>query len=284
MKVIITESQLKYITEIENSKIDDLDNTSNFLKKLEKLKTSGNIFKNKKKPGQKIDYDSNVELLQKALIILNYPLSNWGADGMYGAETQYSVEKFQKDSGLAVTGNIEPGTISKIIDEIEKLKIKDNEVENLTKKEKNIKPEPSGKKGTPYQVMKFLIDKGLTQSQAAGITGNLDKESGLNPTVKPGDGGTSFGIAQWHESRGNKMKKWVREHGYKTSDIIGQLEYLWWELQNDEKNALKKLKLTDTPKDAAFMFAKYFERCSACNNPRKISDRLNRAQKFFDDY
>ena len=123
MKVIITESQLKYITEIENSKIDDLDNTSNFLKKLEKLKTSGNIFKNKKKPGQKIDYDSNVELLQKALIILNYPLSNWGADGMYGAETQYSVEKFQKDSGLAVTGNIEPGTISKIIDEIEKLKI-----------------------------------------------------------------------------------------------------------------------------------------------------------------
>jgi len=283
MKIIITESQLKYITEIENSKIDSSDEKSNFLVKLEKLKKSGNIFKNKKKPGQKIDFDENVEVLQKALTILGYSLSVWGADGKYGAETQVAVEKFQKDNGLGVTGNIEPGTISRIIDKIELLKIEDKDVESLSKK-KLEKPELPTRSGTPTQVMKFLMKKGLTKEQAAGVTGNLDKESGLNPSVRPGDSGTSFGIAQWHASRGQRMKRWVREHGFKTNDIIGQLEYLWWELQNGERNALEKLKMTDTPKDAAFMFAKYFERCEACSNRKRISDRLNRAQQFFDDY
>lgn len=146
------------------------------------------------------------------------------------------------------------------------------------------KDETPSKKGNPEQVIKFLISKGFSLSQSAGICGNLYHESGLNPTVKPGDGGTSFGIAQWHKERGTKMKKWTKENGYSANTIEGQLEYLVWELKNTEKNSLRQLRDTKNPQDAAFAFAKYYERCSACQNRERIKKRLTTAQKFYDEY
>src|ERR1700683_922620 len=39
--------------------------------------------------------------------------------------------------------------------------------------------------------------KGLTNFQAAGIVGNLDQESGVDPTIDQENGGPGRGIAQW---------------------------------------------------------------------------------------
>ena len=39
--------------------------------------------------------------------------------------------------------------------------------------------------------------KGLTDIQSAGIVGNLDAESGLDPTIHQIGGGPGRGIAQW---------------------------------------------------------------------------------------
>ena len=43
----------------------------------------------------------------------------------------------------------------------------------------------------------FFVGKGLTDFQAAGIVGNLDQESGVDPTAVQYGGGPGRGIAQW---------------------------------------------------------------------------------------
>ena len=156
--------------------------------------------------------------------------------------------------------------------------------EKQAEKPKDYKPQLPSLKGSADEAIDFLMDKGLSQAQAAGVAGNLHHESGFNPTVKPGDSGTSFGIAQWHNERGTKMKSWTKQNGYDSNTFKGQMEYLWWELQNDEKKALTELKKTDDPKDAAFAFAKHFERCTVCKYRDKIKGRLNKAQEFYDEY
>jgi hypothetical protein len=156
--------------------------------------------------------------------------------------------------------------------------------EKQVEKPKGSKLQLPSLKGSSDETIDFLMDKGLSQAQAAGVAGNLYHESGFNPTVKPGDGGTSFGIAQWHNERGTRMKSWTKQNGYDSNTFSGQMEYLWWELQNTHKLALKELKKTDNPKDAAFAFAKYFEICAGCDDRNRIKGRLNKAQEFYDNY
>ena len=116
-----------------------------------------------------------------------------------------------------------------------------------------------GVRGTARQAIDFFMSKGLTRAQAAGVAGNLVHESGFNPSAV-GDGGTSFGIAQWHNGRGDAMKRWTAANGYSPTSFKGQLEYLWHELNNGESNALGKLRATSSPYDAGMAFCRYFER------------------------
>ena len=47
--------------------------------------------------------------------------------------------------------------------------------------------------------------------QAAGIIGNLDQESGMDPTISQYDGGPGRGIAQW--STGGRWDTDANSHG-----------------------------------------------------------------------
>lgn len=124
-----------------------------------------------------------------------------------------------------------------------------------------------GVAGNADQAIKFFMSKGLSRAQAAGIAGNLLFESGFKPTAV-GDGGTSFGIAQWHNGRGAAMKAWTSSHGYSTTSFKGQLDYLWHEMNGSESNALSKLKATSSPYDAGMAFQRYFERPAVINPAR----------------
>jgi putative chitinase len=124
-----------------------------------------------------------------------------------------------------------------------------------------------GVKGNAAQTIAFFMSKGLTKAQAAGIAGNLLYESGFNPSAV-GDGGTSFGIAQWHNGRGAAMKAFCTAHGYATNSFKGQLEYLWQELNGSESNALSKLRATTNAYDAGMAFCRYFERPAVINPAR----------------
>jgi hypothetical protein len=126
--------------------------------------------------------------------------------------------------------------------------------------------------------IEFFIGKGLTPEQSAGIAGNLSKESNFNPTAI-GDNGTSYGIAQWHNERWDKLKSWAKQNGKNPADFDAQLEFLWWELENTAKSSLTHLKQQNTPSSAAYSFAAKFER------PSVISPtRLKNAENFFLSY
>lgn len=124
-----------------------------------------------------------------------------------------------------------------------------------------------GVKGNAAQTIAFFMAKGLTKAQAAGIAGNLLYESGFNPSAV-GDGGTSFGVAQWHLGRGDAMKAFCRSHGYAENSFKGQLEYLWHELNHNESNAMSKLRATTNAYDAGMAFCRYFERPAYINPAR----------------
>jgi lysophospholipase L1-like esterase len=126
---------------------------------------------------------------------------------------------------------------------------------------------PAKKATNAEQVVTFFKNKGLTTSQSAGIAGNIQVESGFKTTAL-GDSGTSFGLAQWHKERRTKLTNWCNKNGLDPNSMQGQLEFLWHELNTTEKTALNALKKQTDPKQAAYVFAKLFERPSTISSSR----------------
>ena len=85
-------------------------------------------------------------------------------------------------------------------------------------------------------VWKFFTSRGYTKEATAGIMGNLQQESGINPTTIQGNGrGPAAGIAQW-ENINKKSARWKQMSDYAASkgkdwkDLQSQLEFIEMEL------------------------------------------------------
>lgn len=220
---------------------------------------------------------SAVKALQQALVKLGYLTQaqvNTGP-GTFGPRTEAAVKSFQKKHGISATGNYGPQTRAALS---KALGVKPTSTGGSSGSTGStgssggsssvggIENRP-GVRGSGLQAIKFFMSKGLTRAQAAGIAGNLLYESNFNPNAV-GDGGTSFGIAQWHNGRGSAMKSWTRSHGYASNSFKGQLEFLWYELNHSESGALSKLRATSTPYNAGMAFQRWFERPAQINPAR----------------
>src|SRR4030042_4313508 len=73
--------------------------------------------------------------------------------------------------------------------------------------------------------------KGWSREQAAGIVGNLMHESNLHPGAA-GDGGASFGIAQWNGARRKGLEAFAAARGTSATDFNTPLDYVHHELEN----------------------------------------------------
>jgi N-acetylmuramoyl-L-alanine amidase len=60
------------------------------------------------------DHGSFVKEIQEDLIRIGFPLPKYGADGIFGEETENAVMAFQKRYGLRVDGIVGPETLSKL--------------------------------------------------------------------------------------------------------------------------------------------------------------------------
>lgn len=85
--------------------------------------------------------------------------------------------------------------------------------------------------------LSWLTKQGYTPDQAAGIVGNLMQESGVDPTISPGDNGQSFGIAQWNGDRLSALKDYANQNGTSFKDLDTQLGFLNNELNGSESKA-----------------------------------------------
>ena len=108
---------------------------------------------------------------------------------------------------------------------------------------------------TPQQqIMAYFQGKGLSAAQAAGIVGNLQQESGLNPNSPGG------GIAQWQGDRWNNLVAFAQQQGGTPNDLKTQLDFLWHELTTTESGSLASLQQTTDAASAAQSFSNHFER------------------------
>jgi hypothetical protein len=128
------------------------------------------------------------------------------------------------------------------------------------------------------KIFNYLTDpaKGLTPAQAAGVIGNMITESGLNPerlqgtalndlttAQQAGNSSLGWGIVQWTPA-GKMINPTLQAHK-DPNDLGVQLDFLWNQLNTNEKAALDALKQTSTPEAAAQSFEVKYERPSAIN-------------------
>lgn len=219
-----------------------------------------------------------VKKMQEKLIELGFDVGIEGADGKFGPHTEDGVKEFQKSIGEKPTGSLSKASYTKLLDKpIGLVGILSKTIDSIKKKSKSGKLFKASSKNISdaNTVIDFFVGKGLSREHAAGIAGNIQAESGFNPIII-GDSGKAFGLAQWRDSRRDNLETWTADNGYDVNSVEGQLEFLWWELNNSESNALNKLKQTDTPSDAAYAFAKFYER------PTVIKpERQSAAETFF---
>ena len=150
----------------------------------------------------------------------------------------------------------------------------------------------SGISDTATAVWKFFTGKGYNKYATAGIMGNLQQESGMDPTRKQSGGGPGRGIAQWTVSEGRfkGLQSHAQSKGKDWTDLQSQLEWIDLELGGKDSttaNILKKnygglsgLKNASSTKWAVEAFEKSFERAGK----PMWEKRYNYADNFYNKF
>lgn len=113
--------------------------------------------------------------------------------------------------------------------------------------------------GAP-SVMRFFQNQGWSAAQAAGITANIQAESGFNPQAW-GDHGHAYGIGQWHADRLANFNAWAKRgklKDYQHADLIEQLQFYDYELKHTD--AGRRLRGAQSAYDAGSIVSLYGER------------------------
>ena len=108
----------------------------------------------------------------------------------------------------------------------------------------------------------FLMEKGLSREQTAGIMGNLMQEHGFNTT---GDG-----LAQWTGSRKANLLSMADPYSIDT-----QLAFLWGELSGPYAKVLANIRSQSTVEGAVVAFQNGYERCGVCAESRRVQFAYN---------
>jgi len=123
----------------------------------------------------------------------------------------------------------------------------------------------------------FFIGKGLKDFQAAGIVGNLDQESSMNPAVAQYGGGPGRGIAQWSvggrwdTDHDDNVEWYASTKGQSPTSLTLQLEFIWYELTTFSGYGLSDLRNSTNVTDATIAFEIHFEGCGQCDQGNRIS-------------
>lgn len=144
------------------------------------------------------------------------------------------------------------------------------------------------------KILNFFMRKGLSLAQASGFIGNMFQESGLRPDIVEGGrtasenemptNGVGFGLVQWtFTARQQPLVEFVRQAGVPTTDLGGQLGFVWEELNGQWLGTLNKLRATDDPVEAAVIIHDEYE-VSADSSAAVRQVRGGKAKEVFDKY
>lgn len=127
-------------------------------------------------------------------------------------------------------------------------------------------------------LMKHLTDAGYSEEFAAGVVGNLERESSLDPEAK-GDKDafgnyTSFGIAQWHNERFTDLKDFAGSRDYR--DLGVQADFLVHELKQRGMTPGKANSMSVD--EASEWVTRRYE--IPANMEYEVADRQGRSRKY----
>lgn len=122
-------------------------------------------------------------------------------------------------------------------------------------------------------IVSFLESKGLSKNAIAGVLGNLNVESGLNPSASnPNEG--AIGIAQWEDGksgsagRRSALRRYAAAHGTTETDLNAQLGFLWQEME--QRGTVAELQRASSPGEAAALFDQHFEVSSGAARTQRV--------------
>lgn len=135
-------------------------------------------------------------------------------------------------------------------------------------------------------VYKYLTGTaGLSPAAACGVMGNINQESGFRVKCD-GDGGTSYGLCQWHNARKTNLINFCKTEGYELQSVEGQMAFMVHELKSSYKNVWQSLcSCTDNAQGAynsAVIFCNSYE--VPANAKQKSRERGNSAKTFYAKY
>jgi MYXO-CTERM domain-containing protein len=122
----------------------------------------------------------------------------------------------------------------------------------------------------------YFLGKGLSNFQAAGIVGNLDQESGVDPTAVQ-SGGPGRGIAQWSvggrwdTDANDNATSYAGQEGQSVDSLQLQLDFIWYELTTFSSYGLAALKASTNVTDATIAFQDDFEGCGTCDQSTRVA-------------
>lgn len=109
-------------------------------------------------------------------------------------------------------------------------------------------PVGSDNRGIAYS---YFIGQGFSNIQAAGIVGNLDEESGVNPHTNQTGGGAGRGIAQWSvDGRWKTLLDQAQQQNKDPYDLLFQLSFITYELQHGYETVEAHVKSATSLDDA----------------------------------
>lgn len=118
----------------------------------------------------------------------------------------------------------------------------------------SVTPPPPGELSAG-QMVRWFESQGDSANASAGIVGNLEQESQLNPAEGGG------GLAQWNPAWYGQMAAYAASAGLSPASDQGQLAYLQYDLRTSYSSLLSSMDTAPEPGTAAEMFETTYERC-----------------------
>lgn len=139
---------------------------------------------------------------------------------------------------------------------------RDTEMGTQALKETNLPPEYGETGDIKTDVYNRLRQNGFTDSEAAGITGNIAQESMFDTEALSRDGYNSHGLVQWTGDRKAHLERFAKENGLDPKDWRTQVDFISEEMNTTERAAFEALRKNPniTPEEAAHIVREQYER------------------------
>lgn len=126
------------------------------------------------------------------------------------------------------------------------------------------------------KIYQYFRNKGISKVGVSALMGNLQAESGFEPTTK--NSGGCYGIVQWCDRRSN-LESYARKNGMDYTKLNTQLDFIWYEFNNGYKSTYNYIKSATDISSATNYFCNNYERpgTSVCAE----STRRNFAQNIY---